>query len=106
MQLPEKDEEAEVLLVCSACTSLWSGRIFIQPLGELFKTPKPLKILIYRNRFNGIERESFEKHEEMLFLNSKAFRVFFCFTPLVKDINFDHCLGGILQLLLTQLIGC
>lgn len=29
-----------------------------------------------------------------------------CFIPLVKDINFDHCLGGILQLLLTELIGC
>lgn len=104
MQLPEEDEEAEVLLVCSA---LWSGRIFVELLGQLFITPKPLKILIYRNRFNGIEMKSFEKHEEMLFFNSKAFRVFsVCFIPLVKDINFDHCLGGILQLLLTELIGC
>lgn len=55
-----------------------SGRIFIKLLEELLKTLKPLKILIYRNRFNGIERESFEKHEVILFLSSKAFRAFFC----------------------------
>lgn len=54
-----------------------SGRIFIELLEELFKTPKPLKILIYRNKFNGIERESFEKHEVMLFLSSKAFCLFY-----------------------------
>lgn len=66
-----------------------------------------MKILIYKDTLNGIERESFAKHKEMLFLSSKTSSFFsVCFTPLVKDINFGHCLGGILKLLLTELIRC
>lgn len=78
---PEKDEGAEVLLVCSAHTSLARQDFYGTTVRTVQKdvTPRSLKILIFRNRFNGIERESFEKHEEMLFLSSKALRVFFLF---------------------------